>query len=179
MFKFTIDESQIRATEAAVQKSFERIIEDQNMLKEIGIASAERIRFQARVGKPINDQGKFKPLAPSTVSKRRYLAKENQVQATFSPTLSNITLTGALLDNLGFDVTGSGELTLVFKGNHPRYQGKKGLIGKEITNAQLADYLTEKGFAPFTPAALSAYKPFLSRITSIVRAYLRRSLKSG
>lgn len=99
---------------------------------------------------------KFKALAKSTVSNRKYLAKYNSTHPNFSPSSPNLTITGKLLDSIKAKISVTSE-GLTYKidvsGRHPKYKGKSGSIGTSQTNRQIRAHLDKKGRDPlgFSP----------------------------
>tara|TARA_Y100000004_G_scaffold197343_1_gene271267 strand:+ start:5462 stop:5974 length:513 start_codon:yes stop_codon:yes gene_type:complete len=94
---------------------------------------------------------KFKSLSKSTITHRKYLAKYNKTHPEFSPSKSNLTITGRLLDSIRARISAKSN-RIVFRinvsGNHKRYRGKNGLIGTEQTNQAIRGYLAEQGRDP-------------------------------
>lgn len=177
MFKFNVDPTSLKRCEAAIRKQITTVLSDQKVMQEVGTVTTERIRYQARITQPINMDNAFPALKPSTIRNREYLLKYNQNHPTAEKTRSNITITGNFLDSLAYEYVSPGVLAISFKGNHLQYRGKKGQkLGKVITNEQLLGYLRAAGFNPFAGVALNAFTPLKSRIRSIIKAALRRSL---
>lgn len=94
---------------------------------------------------------KFKSLSKATVANRKYLAKHNATHPSYSASKPNLTITGRLLDSIKARITARAK-GLVYKinvsGNHKRYKGKEGLIGKEQTNKDIRGYLAKQGRDP-------------------------------
>lgn len=175
-FEIKIDSQKFLAIEDKLRKDVNDILGGGALKKEIAEYAIGAIQYQARIGKPYNQDGSFPALKDSTISKRKYLAKYNQTHGTFDPERSNLTIIGAFLDSLNWRDAGNCIVRLFFDGSHPRYQGAKGQIGSEVENATLAEYLAEKGFKVFD-ASLKTNKQFVSRIKSICLGYIRRGLK--
>ena len=94
---------------------------------------------------------KFKSLSKATIRNRKYLAKHNKTHPDFSPSKPNLTITGRLLDSIKARITAKSK-GLIYRlnvtGNHKRYKGKEGLIGKEQTNKAIRGYLATQGRDP-------------------------------
>ncbi len=94
---------------------------------------------------------KFKSLSRSTIQYRKYLAKHNKTHEDYSPNKPNLTITGRLLGSIKARITAKAK-GIVYKlnvsGNHKRYKGKEGLIGKEQTNKQIRSHLAKIGRDP-------------------------------
>ena len=94
---------------------------------------------------------KFKSLSKSTIKHRKYLAKHNKTHESYSPSKPNLTITGRLLDSIKARITAKARgivYRLNVTGNHKRYKGKEGLIGKEQTNKAIRGYLATQGRDP-------------------------------
>lgn len=152
------------------------VIDSEGLKQEIGLFSTDRIRFQARTGKPLNDTKSFPSLAERTKIRREYLARFNNTDATFEAGRSNITFTGQFLDSLSFERLRRG-IRLLFKGGHKPYQGPNGRVGRAILNSKLDVFLRERGFDAFTAAGIRRDPKFSRQINNIVRRFLRRKLR--
>lgn len=163
--------------EKGLVKDIEEILSSREMLKEVGEFTVERLRYQARIGRPANFARSTKPLEESTIRNRKYLAKHNPTHETFEPTRSNLTITGQFLDSLKYAVRGTGLLEIFFDGNHRGYLSGTGKRGKSIPNAKLAEYLKDidKRFAVFD-SSLDDNETFKTRVKTIVRRFIRRGL---
>lgn len=155
----------------------ESILSSKEMMTEVGEFTVDRLRYQARVGKPANFARSTKPLESSTIRNRRYLAKHNPTHETFEESRSNLTLTGQFLDSLTYAIKGIGLLEIFFDGTHKGYLSGTGRRGKSIANAKLAGYLIDidKRFAVFD-SSLNTNETFKTRVKSIVQRFLRRGL---
>lgn len=78
-----------------------------SFLEKLAKEAVKNLRARARLGLAVNvdggPQGKFLPLAPSTVSKRKANPK---LSPSTSPKRSNLTDTGQLLDSIEFRIVG-------------------------------------------------------------------------
>ncbi|MFO0447764.1 MAG: hypothetical protein ACK52I_03580 [Pseudomonadota bacterium] len=176
MIKVNFDpKNRLAKIEADVKKSVEDILAGDALKTEIGEFAVQRVKFEARKGTPLSASG-FPPLADSTIKNRRYLAKHNNVHPTYKDTRSNLTITGQFLDSLTYVATGALTVVLKFTGEHPRYNGANGPIGRVVKNADLQKWLAEKGFTVFDQT-LSEQGPFVNRIINICRQYIRRGLR--
>jgi hypothetical protein len=174
-----IDSAQFTKVESQLREAATDILSGSALKKEVGDFAVERLKFQARTGKPFNDRKEFPLLHDSTIDKRIYLAKYNKTHPTYEDGFSNVTLTGEFLDSLGWrDEGGSGAfLSLAFTGMHKFYVGAKGQrISKPLGNDTLAKYLAAKGFKVFDDS-LQTNKQFIGRIKTICMRYIRRGLR--
>ena len=172
-----IDTSKIAEMEQNIIKSATEILAGDALKFEVGKFAVDRIKYQARIGQPLNSSGSFPALKDSTVRNRRYLAKYNSTHSTFSPDLSNVTILGALLDSLTWESLGNTILRLKFVGDHPIYKGARGPFNTlPVPNAKVAEYLAEKGFKIFD-SSLANNQQFVSRIKTICLRYIRRGLR--
>lgn len=172
-----IDSAKFTQIETFVRDTAKDILANSQLKQEIGDFAVERVKYQARIGKPYNANNTFPELKDSTIKNRKYLARNNPTHETFDPEFSNLTITGDFLDSLTAIDEGDCVLRLTFTGMHKPYLGAKGQrISKTIMNETLAGYLSEKGFNVFDKA-LETQSQFIKRIKTICNAYIRRGLK--
>ena len=179
MISFKFDKKkQIGALELKVKKQIKEILSGEALLTEVGKFAVERIKYQARISKPLSEEG-FKPsLAESTIKHRKYLSKYNATHQAFELPRANVTITGKFLDSLKYvfrNTRDGGGLDIFFEGDHPRYRGKSGYIGKVVKNADLAKWLGRIGFTVVDKAAGDNVQ-FTNRIVRICRQFIRRGL---
>lgn len=163
--------------QADIIKRIDKVIDADPLKKDIGIFATTRLRFEARKGTPLNDERNFPPLKPITIDNREYLARFNRTHPAFNEARSNVTLTGQLLNALGFQVISRGVELLFIGERRPYRTGPNSVANDTPTNQEVADYLAEKGFRVFTKKGIESDRKFSSNITQIVRRFLRRSLK--
>lgn len=176
-FDIKIDSAKFKEIEADVISKAKDILAGAALKQEIGEFAVERLKYQARTGAPFNVDKSLPLLKESTIRNRMYLAKYNTTQATFEDGLSNLTITGQLLDSLTWEDIGDTLLSLKFVGVHPAYNGRNGPIkSKLVDNAKLVEYLAAKGFKVFD-SSLATNKQFISRIKTICLRYIRRGLR--
>lgn len=163
--------------EKGIIKDIEEILSSKEMLSEVGQFTVDRLKYQARLGKPANFARSTKPLESSTIRSRRYLAKHNPTHETFEESRSNLTITGQFLDSLKYVVRGTGLLEIFFDGTHKGYLSGTGKRGKSIANEKLAEYLKDidKRFAVFD-SSLNTNETFKTRIKTVVQRFIRRGL---
>lgn len=175
-FKFNIGSDQFRKVEASLKADIEAIIRSPAVLNAVGETVVERLKYQARVGKPFNESGVFPALKDSTIAHRKYLARYNPTHPTYAAKRSNLTITGEFLNSMKHVISGETAVTIFFDGTHPAYIGKLGRpVSKPIDNAKLFDYLSEKGFKVFD-SSIQQNETLKKRIQSIVSAFIRRGL---
>ena len=174
-----------QALENSIRRKLDEVRDEDQLKTEIGLFLTERIRFQARVGKPLNDDGRFPPLKdkntskgglPSTVERREYLSRFNKTDSTFASRRSNLTFTGQLLDGLAFNRVKNG-IDLLFKGKRKPYRtGPKSRERNPLSNAELDVELRKIGFFAFTKPGIEANRKITRQISRIVSRFLRRKL---
>lgn len=78
-----------------------------SFLKKLAEEAIKNLRTRARLGYAVakdgGPQGKFKPLAPSTIKRRQYSSKLSDSTA---PKRSNLTDSGKLLDSISYRIVG-------------------------------------------------------------------------
>ncbi len=172
-----IDTAAFAKVESNIIARAKIVLGGSDLKKEVGDFAVERLKYQARIGKPFNNANYFPTLAPSTVANRQYLARHNVTHDVFSAERSNLTITGEFLDSLTWIDEGDAKLRLAFTGMHRHYLGAKGQrIGKTIMNETLAGYLKEWGFNVFD-FSLATNTVFINRIKTICLRYIRRGLR--
>jgi hypothetical protein len=175
--EFKIDAAAFLAIESNLRQTAKEILSNPALKQEVGTFAVERVKYQARAGKPFNATDKFPELKDSTVKNRKYLGKYNTTHDVFDPEFSNLTITGELLDSLASLDEGDTLLRIAFTGMHKPYVGAKGQrISKPIMNETLGKYLSEKGFNVFDKT-LADKQQFVNRIKNICLGYIRRGLR--
>jgi len=166
--------------ESVLKKRINDAIQDPALLDELGKVTVERIRFEARREKPLNENRKFRPLSEGWIKVRKYLAKYNNTPPFFALKRANVTITGQLLNSLTFKIIQSrAAINIFFTGDRKPYLGKNGPIplspnGK--TNEQVASNLFDIGFVIFDKTGLGD-ETFQRRLTNIVRKFIRKNLR--
>lgn len=92
--------------------------------------------------------GEFPALSKEWIERREKLAAVNSTHKDFSPSRSNLTFTGQLMDSLKTILkltSNSAKIIMEYTGTHKGYIGLKGKRGKAISNKRLAGYLQESG----------------------------------
>lgn len=178
MISVKIDSAQFTQIEAQIRTAAKEILSSPALKKEIGEFAVERLKYQARTGKPFNETDNFPSLKESTIRHRKYLARHNTTHETYGASRSNLTITGELLDSLRWRDEGDTLVKVEFSGMHKPYVGAKGQrISKTIMNETLAKYLEAKGFKVFDTFALKVNAKFIGRIKTICLRYIRRGLR--
>lgn len=95
---------------------------DKKLLEDIGSYIEEQIRKRTRLGKGVADQGakfeKLSPLKRETIERRKALKKSGDLTGPTTPKKSNLTLTGSMLESLGYTVQGN-KIILDIDGKDP------------------------------------------------------------
>ena len=107
--------------QAQIIRDIEAVIDSEPLKKEVGLLATDRIRFQARIEKPLNNSKSFPALKALTISTRAYLKKFNRTHKTFNESRANITLTGQFLNSIGFNVIRGG-IELLYRGARKPYK---------------------------------------------------------
>lgn len=172
--KFKFDRKRL---EAQIVKEIDQVIDADPLKKEIGLFVTDRIRYQARIQQPLNSDSKFKDIKQRTIEKREYLEKYNKTHRTYEASRSNVTFTGQLLNSLGFNLVTRG-VELIFKGERTPYNtGPNSRENNPPSNAEVDEFLREKGFFIFTKKGLEESDTLQKNIVRIIRKFLRRSLR--
>lgn len=155
-----------------IQKS----LGDKDLLERVGRTSIRHIQERTRRGYAIED-GKpelFKPLKPSTIERRKKLAKANRTSRFFAPAISNLHFTGQLLRSLAFKIVGR----KVFVEPSGSRRPLKTLTGKRSTakvptNKQVAQHVADQG-RPFLGVDESGKKAIRDVVVRHLRRIIRR-----
>lgn len=128
----------------AFDKTFETIITNESLLKEIGEEARTYIIGKTRSRADLSEEGaKQRPLEKSSIKTRRYMEKYNKTDPTYSPKRSNVTFTGQILNSIKVFIS-SGKIELRPDGNRQPYSTANGPVEKTPDNYTLAKYLEEK-----------------------------------
>lgn len=173
--KISIDEQSLKNVENNIRKSFEKVIRNQTMMKDVSDTIIKDIQFQTRSGKSIPLNQRFPPLTKGWRDRRKEI--KSQRHNAFSPNRSNLTLSGQLVDSLKSIVVGAGRFIIKASGIHQPYyyEGKRGQrvqVGSKIDNEKLSQYVAEQG-RPF----IGVRKELIPRLKRIIIGYVRRSSK--
>lgn len=173
MAKVKFNEQDIRKVEINVRAAFNKVIQNNQMLNEIGGFLVEDIVTQTRNEKSVVDMKDLRLLKESWITKKKWLIKQGTTPDEFyDEGKSNLTFTGQLLRSLKHFVIGPGRIDLKFEGMHKPYTGKNGKpYGKQMENQTLAKYVAEQG-RPFV-----GVRPAMRlRVIRTVKAYMKRVL---
>lgn len=166
--------------EAELKKRVQDAIQDPALLDEIGKFTVDRIRFEARRQKPLNESRSFPDLKDSSKRIRKNLEKYNDTTRVYQSGRSNVSFTGQLLDGLIHKVIQSrAAIQVFFDGTRFPYKTKDGfqkLDSKSKTNKGVAEDLFSRGFVVFDNKGLQD-ETFQNRIKNIVRKFLRKNLR--
>jgi hypothetical protein len=162
----------------------QKILKSPQLGNQIGTVMTDRLKFQAKRGRPLNDTGSFKPLAPATIDSRKRLERYNKTSPVYSPGRSNVSFTGQLLDSMKFKMLQSKSflLEIFFDGRRIPYKTGKDTRAKltpgySSTNEGLAKTLKDIGFVVFTKNGIESNKQLIDRVRNTLRSYLRKNLR--
>lgn len=186
--KVSFDEKNFART---VTKVFDKVRANKQLRREVGEFVSKRLASEGRRGKPLNKEGKFPALEPSTVKNRAARAKTNQTGRPFSPNKSNLTLTQQLWNGLGFFLKDRTVVEIKFAGKRKPTKTSSGKFEKMTsfnrTNADLAKNLAEgiqskrglKKYIAFDGEIVADNDKINLRIKNITLRFLRRALKAA
>ena len=165
----------------SLAEKFNKVKLNRQMNEEIGEFVVERIKLQARRGKPLNDTGSFPDLKDVSVDIRKALSDVNATHPTFSPARSNITFTGQLINALTFSFNRSEGLIELFVAKTRRNKIRRlvqfGRDPQVVFNQTVDRRLRKRGFKMFTPRGVKMNNSVIKRINNIVKRTLRRALR--
>lgn len=160
----------------AIKDALEEIIGEirspENMRK-YGDLAADIIRTRTRLGygvpAPLAEKEALKPLSEKYIARRkaqREDGKSGGLSALTAPGKSNLTRTGQLLDSIA--VAGSAENQVVVAPFGPRK-------GEKLTNAELAQYVTDAG-RPFNTVSKIEQKRLFDAVRLDIQNALNKRL---
>lgn len=172
-FEFKFNQKSIDNMEQSVREAFRKVINNKQMLDEIGSTVVTDVRDVTRnQDKSIPlELSELKLLKESWIIQRTRLAKTNATDRAFEDGRSNLTFTGQLLNSMKHIVIGPGKLQIIFADMHTGYKSATGRVSKSIENSKIAKYVAEQG-RPFF-----GVRPSMRRqVNRIVKQYVKRAL---
>lgn len=115
-----------------------------------------------------------KPLKQSTIEMRKSLAKYNKTHSDYSPTKSNLTFTGRLLNSIKARITAKSKgivMRIDVSGSHAPYKGKGRTHGERQSNKSIREQLAKQGRDP-----LALNKKSKDSLTRILTAIIKERL---
>lgn len=140
-----------------IKQQLKKALDDDKLYERLGRFGVKYIKDVTRTGQTMVD-GKTKkplpPLSPVTKQIRKHIRKFNRFSKFFSPAISNVTLTGSLLNSLLFKVKkvrfGGRQVLIDVDANKKRKPIKYSSGGKakhsKLNNKEIYDELEKKGF---------------------------------
>lgn len=169
---------------AVLNKKLSSALNSSELTDIVGKPIVERIKFEAKRGSPLNDEGSFKDLSRLTVENRQRLEKFNKTTTVYKPDRSNLSFTGQLLDAVSYKkIIGkaSAVVLIYFGGSRQMYntgpRSKAKATKYNRTNEALARTLAEIGFKVFTKSGVENKTALIKQITNKIRSYLRKKLR--
>lgn len=171
MARFRVDPTSVTATRKAVQTSLNRFIRGSGVLNDVANDYIEQVKIQ---GKDTQTDQPFKPLAQSTIARRRVLSRNNATDGKYSPARSNLTFTGQLVNSIKATIqVARGRITIEPKGVHKAYRGiRVRRLGRNIQNKALAAHLEDQG-RTLIGSSPKTQERIVSRIRASLRIFLR------
>lgn len=171
----------IDEAELSIKEKFLKVKRNRQMLNEIGVMATERMKLQARKGKPLFGDnevpGSFPPGYPasSTIRGRKYLEQFNPTHSTYKANRGNLTFTGQLIDALTYEIKDGLIRYFIADSMRKPYRISPNKFAKKTpTNEELYLLLIDKHpWFAFVGIDLKIRK----RANNIVRQFLRRALK--
>lgn len=158
----------------AVEKRLNKIKDDikSDALKDdIGKESVRYIKGKTRSGTNLETGKKHAPLKDSSIRARQYLDDFNSTDNTYSPKRSNVTFSGQLVESMKFEKVARG-VNILFPSDIRKPYKTANKSGKAYSNKKIYEYLVEQG-----RGFLGIDDTLKKNITSIIRRFLRRSLR--
>jgi len=173
--KVSVDDKSLKNVEDNIRKSFEKVIRNQTLMRELSDTIIKDIQVQTRMGKSIPLEQKMASITNEWKDRRKTITSEKH--QAFSPGRSNLTVSGQLLNSLQSFFVSAGKFVIRATGIHQQYTYKKkngetSQIGNRVENERLARYVAEQG-RPF----IGVRKELIPRLKRIIIGYIRRSSK--
>lgn len=178
--KIRFNPEMIKRAEDSIRDKLKKILQSEELLKQVSDAAIQDIKYQARRGIVTVDgkqTGRMSKLTPKWIKQRKKISESTTTHEAFSPARSNITLSGQLLDSLSARVVkgkAKTSIELYFAGDHKPYsvKGRNGIrrVGKQIKNSKLSEYVGM--LRPF----FSIHNRMIERLKTIVIRYIRRNI---
>jgi hypothetical protein len=141
-------------------------------LEEIGNKTVKIIYGVTRTGKNPKTGENILPLNKSTIERRKKVAETNQTTNVFSPSRSNLSLIGALLDSIkAFPNVSEQKVEIYPTGKHPGYVQKNGKKTKGSDNADIM-----RGQRDMGRDILGLSKFYNRQILTLVKRIYRKKL---
>ena len=168
-----------------LKKEIEKVSNDKKLEFEYGKFLTERVRFQARKGKPLNKNKKFPPLSEASKNIRKGLGKKNKTHPAFRSDKSNLTFSGQLQDAIAFRRFKNGKFELFVKPTRRRrIEGSPNTlrlnnedIDRELRRGVDSRQLGRRKFVLFDTVGLKSDKKIPKRLKQILLRFLRRQLR--
>ena len=132
------------------------------------VNKVQKDAFRFKTGK------RFRKLKPSTIERRKQLARYNKTDEHYQADKPNVTFTGRLLRSVKNRVNAKGS-SIVMKidvsGSHAPYKGKNGEIGKRKSNKEIRGYLADIGRDPLE-LSKKANRNLIRILTAIIKERL-------
>jgi hypothetical protein len=153
-----------------LEKAFSEVRRPETM-KRLGDIASEMIKLRAKLGYGVPGEGqereRLKPLADATRESKRAKARRGDLSSNTSPTKSNLTDTGQMLESIkAFDVR-VGSVKIGPTGSRR---------GSTLTNAEVAKFVTDQG-RPFNILSKTEQKRINDTIRKEIREVLKRYFK--
>lgn len=150
-----------RIAEAVSKSNVEEIIADD-------LKQSVREGINPKTGRP------YRRLKQSTIDQRRRLSKTNPTHSKYSPSKSNLTFTGQLVDSVFAKITALKtriNITIGVKGRHTGYKNLNGTRGKNVKNEVIAKGLADQN-RPLVGISKKKLSEMANKIVKIVKANL-------
>lgn len=162
-----------------LRKEVNKIVNNNKFFEEASKIAIDRIKLEARRGKPLNNSRNFPQLKDSTVKNRARRAKFNKTQKPFRPGLSNLNFSGQLQNALITIKDKRGFSVQVGDSRRQRLKTSKNKREKNPpTNQELDFDLRDRGFFLFTAKGIKSEGSIAKRIRQLTLRFLRRALRS-
>lgn len=141
----------IEKIQSSLRIMLDKFVSSKKVLDQIGEFSRDRIYSFAKSGKSLfgDDPKKFMSLSRGYINYRKKLEQTSQMGDLFSPSRSNLTLTGQMLDALKYKIKSGSAMVEVFveasaRNDTPQLT-KRPKKGPRLNNAQVAESLAKRG----------------------------------
>lgn len=160
----------------SVQKLFESIRTDKELLTEIGANLVVQTQAFNRAGKTPSGGKHENQISDEWIERKERLKTVNNVSEYYREGASNLTFTGQLLRSIKFKINqASGSVSLFMSGARKPYKNLDGTLVKDVpTNDELRGYLEKKGWKIF-----GLNKQISNTTNRIVRGFINNKIKKS
>lgn len=167
----------IEKAQKALIERLSKATKETELLDEVGTIAVRNTKADARLGLDSETQERFQTFTGKDkeyIKRRRRIAKANGRGRSFKPTKANLTLTGQLLESIGYIVNSGKVFLQVTNDKRTPYEGVS--AENTPTNSDLISWHASAAGSYPKRDALGVSEKTKETIRNKVRAFLRRTV---